>query len=86
MEAPARTKGETTRDHVLGTALNLFRRKGFDATTMRDIAEAADLSLGAAYHYFASKDDLVLAYYEGMQAEHERRVAERCTHKASLQT
>lgn len=40
---------------------------------MRDIAQAADLSLGAAYHYFPSKEALVRGYYEWMQAEHERR-------------
>jgi AcrR family transcriptional regulator len=39
---------------------------------MRDIAQAAGLSLGAAYHYFSSKDALVQAYYEWMQGEHER--------------
>lgn len=72
------SKGEVTRQHVLDTALALFRRQGFARTTMRDIAEAADLSLGAAYHYFPSKDALVMAYYEWVQAEHERLVeAER---------
>src|SRR6202171_4368348 len=68
------SKGEATRQHVLETALKLFRRRGFERTTMRDIAEAAGLSLGAAYHYFRSKDELVVAYYESMQSEHERLV------------
>jgi AcrR family transcriptional regulator len=67
------TKGEVTRQHVLATALALFRRQGFARTTMRDIAHAAGLSLGAAYHYFPSKDALVMAYYEWTQVEHERR-------------
>ena len=66
------TKGEATRRHVLDTALALFRRRGFERTTMRDIADAAELSLGAAYHYFPSKEALVGAYYEWMQSEHER--------------
>jgi AcrR family transcriptional regulator len=60
----SRRKGEGTGDHILETALGLFREKGFDATTMRDIARAADMSLGAAYYYFPSKEALVLAYYE----------------------
>jgi AcrR family transcriptional regulator len=71
---PRGTKGQTTRQHVLDTALGLFRRQGFARTTMRDIADAAGLSLGAAYHYFPSKDALVMAYYDWMQAEHERLV------------
>ena len=67
-------RARSTRQHVLDTALALFRRQGFARTTMRDIADAAGLSLGAAYHYFPSKDALVMAYYEWMQAEHERLV------------
>jgi AcrR family transcriptional regulator len=70
----ARTrKGEATRRRALEAALSLFRRRGFDGATMRDIAGAAGLSLGAAYHYFPSKDALVMAYYEWTQDEHERR-------------
>lgn len=67
-------KGEVTRKRILQSALKLFRRRGFERTTMRDIARAADLSLGAAYHYFPTKEALVHSYYEWMQAEHERLV------------
>jgi len=73
---PAGTKGAATRERVLGAALGLFRRRGFERTTMRDIAEAAGLALGAAYHYFPSKDALVLGYFEHLQDEHERLVRE----------
>src|SRR6185369_5223201 len=69
-------KGEQTREHVRETALRLFREKGFDATTMRDIAAAADLSLGAAYYYYSSKEAIVAAYYDYVQAEHLRRAGE----------
>ena len=69
-------KGEQTRQHVLETALRLFRERGFDATTMRDIAEATGLSLGAAYYYFESKEAIVAAYYDFVQAEHLRRARE----------
>src|SRR6476659_9003056 len=82
----ARTKGNATRQHVLETALTLFRRRGFERTTMRDIAGAAGLSLGAAYHYFPSKDALVRAYYEWMQAEHERRAQAASSPNADLRT
>jgi AcrR family transcriptional regulator len=71
------TKRDQTRDHVLQTALRLFRRKGFDATTMRDVAEAASMSVGAAYYHFRSKEDLVLAFYRWTQDEHERLLRER---------
>jgi AcrR family transcriptional regulator len=74
----ASKKGTATREHVRATALALFRRRGFERTTMRDVAEHAGLSLGAAYHYFRSKDAIVLSYYEWTQAEHER-LAEAAT-------
>ncbi|HKG91144.1 MAG TPA: TetR/AcrR family transcriptional regulator [Gemmatimonadaceae bacterium] len=69
-------KGEATRARILETALALFRARGFDATTMRDIAAEAGMSLGAAYHYFPSKDAIVIAYYDLVQDEHARRVHE----------
>src|SRR5688572_27261118 len=65
-----RSDGVATRKNVLDTALALFREKGFAATTMREIASRAGLSLGAAYHYFPSKEAIVLAWYETLQAEH----------------
>ena len=67
-------KGSETRARIVEAALGLFRERGLDATTMREVAEAAGMSLGAAYHYFPSKDAIVLAYYDQVQEEHARRV------------
>lgn len=80
------TKGETTRRHILDSALKLFRKRGFDRTTMRDIAGAAGLSLGAAYHYFPSKEALLEAYYEWMQGEHERLARAAAVPEADLRS
>jgi AcrR family transcriptional regulator len=57
-------KSEVTRARILDAALDLFRRHGFEETTMRGIAAAAGVSLGSAYYYFQSKEDLVMAFYE----------------------
>jgi AcrR family transcriptional regulator len=65
--AGSRDRG--TRDHILDVALSLFRKHGFDATTMRDVAAAAEMALGAAYYYFPSKESLALAYYERISRE-----------------
>ncbi|GAA3472991.1 TetR family transcriptional regulator [Nonomuraea roseola] len=51
--------------------MRLFRERGFDATTMRAIAAEAGVSVGNAYYYFASKDELVQAYYDRAQIAHE---------------
>jgi AcrR family transcriptional regulator len=67
---PQRASSEETRRQILDTALTLFRERGFEQTTIRDIAAAAGLSLGAAYYYFHSKEAIVGAYYEYVQEEH----------------
>jgi AcrR family transcriptional regulator len=68
-------KSQETRFQILQTALGLFRQGGLDDTTMRDIAAAADQSLGAAYYYFPSKEAIIQAYYDEVQAEHYNRVS-----------
>lgn len=78
------SKGEETRGRIFDTALTLFRERGFEATTMRDVAAAAEQSLGAAYHYFPSKDAIVLAYYDRVHDEHARRVRETLHTRARL--
>lgn len=68
--AEATGKGERTRARILDTALALFVEHGFDATTMRRIAEAAGVSLGNAYYYFESKEHLIQGFYAKTHAEH----------------
>lgn len=62
-------KSAATRAHILETALGLFQEHGFEKTTMRMIAEACDLSLGAAYYHFKTKEELVLQFYAETGAE-----------------
>jgi AcrR family transcriptional regulator len=62
-------KSDETRQKILSTALDLFRRDGFDQTTMRGIAAAAGVATGLAYYYYASKEALVMAFYERAQVE-----------------
>jgi AcrR family transcriptional regulator len=73
VDAPARTpRGEQTRTAIFNAALELFQEHGYEATTMRAIAERAGVSLGSSYHYFPSKSHLVLDFYRRC---HERHVA-----------
>jgi len=62
-------KSEATRARILEAALQVFRERGFNNSTMREIAAAAKVALGAAYYYFDSKDALVMAFYEESQAK-----------------
>jgi AcrR family transcriptional regulator len=69
--APPKTRrGETSRAAILGAALELFQERGYEATTMRAIADRAGASLGSSYHYFPSKEHLVLEFYRHTHALH----------------
>ncbi|MBP2267482.1 AcrR family transcriptional regulator [Pseudarthrobacter sp. PvP004] len=63
-------KSEQTRQLVADVALKMFREVGFEKTTMRAIAQEAGVSVGNAYYYFASKDELVQELYIQVQDEH----------------
>lgn len=60
----ATPKAQATSGKILDVALRLFRTKGFDNTTMRDIAAKAGVATGAAYYYYPSKDAIVMAFYQ----------------------
>lgn len=51
-------KGETTRVAIEDAALELFTAHGYHATSMRQIAERAELALGGIYNHFSSKDEI----------------------------
>ena len=50
-----------TRERILRTAFQLFHEQGFHATGVATIAREADVNPGSLYHFFESKDDLLLA-------------------------
>lgn len=62
-------KSEETRERILRAALKLFQERGFDAATMREIADEAGMATGAAYYYFPSKDAIVMEFYRQSSAE-----------------
>lgn len=64
-------KARRTRERILESALRLFAERGYEATTMRDVARGAGASLGLAYRYFASKEEFALALYLGLAEESE---------------
>src|SRR5581483_10857554 len=75
-------RAEETRRKIYEAAMELFREKGFDETTMRDIAAKAGVALGGAYYYFSSKDAIVLAFYADMQERSNELIpAELAGHK-----
>jgi AcrR family transcriptional regulator len=53
----------STRDRILDAALDLFTEKGFDGTSLREIAERLGVTKAALYYHFASKDDILMALH-----------------------
>jgi AcrR family transcriptional regulator len=66
-----------TRQRILASAVALFAGQGYDATTMDDIAESADVSRATVFNVFPRKSDLVLAWFVDRRAELARRLTER---------
>lgn len=52
------------RQHIIDSAYRCFARNGFHQTSMRDIYEEAQLSAGAVYHYFESKEQIIQASFK----------------------
>ncbi len=78
-------KSEETRTRILDAALALFRERGFERATMREIAQEAGMAVGAAYYYFDSKEAIVLAFYERAQAEMLPGISESLDRAKSLE-
>jgi len=51
-------RGQETRERILAEALRLFAERGYARVGVEEIAEAAGVTKGAVYHWFADKDDL----------------------------
>jgi AcrR family transcriptional regulator len=77
-------RAEDTRRRIYEAAMELFREKGFEETTMRDIAAKAGVALGGAYYYFSSKDAIVLAFYREMQESSNQPVLEALAGRKKL--
>ena len=77
---PGRPPGQTAqgaaaRARLYTTALQLIGTRGYEATTLRDIAKKAGVSLGLLYRYFPSKHAVIVALYDDLSAEFVRDAA-----------
>lgn len=70
-----RLRGDALRDQVLASALRLFSEKGYFATSVHDIREAAGVSIGAIYHHFGNKEALAKSLYDGLLGRMDSEIA-----------
>lgn len=66
-------QGAAARSTLYKTALDLIAEKGYDATTLRDIARRAGVSVGLLYRYFPSKQSLILHLYDELSSQYAER-------------
>ena len=55
---------ENTKEKILEAALSLFREKGLDGTTTKEISQKAGIAEGTLFNYFATKEDLALFFFQ----------------------
>jgi AcrR family transcriptional regulator len=77
-------KRQQTRERLTRVAIELFLTRGFEATTLDDIAAAAEISRRSFFHYFASKEDVVLAWQDGSTDALIAAIAERPADESML--
>ena len=68
-------QGAETKDRLYTTAMGLITRRGYEATTLREIAKKANVSVGLLYRYFPSKQAVILAFYDELSADFARQAA-----------
>ena len=61
-------KQRATREGLLAAALSLFAERGYERTTMDDIADKADVARATAFNYFPRKEEFLLAWANGRRA------------------
>ena len=77
-------KRRQTRRRIAEAALRLFLEKGFDETTLDEIATAADISRRTVFHYFDSKDAILLAWQSGAEELFRRALADASSDRSSI--
>ena len=63
-------QGEAARRRLFDVAIELIRDRGYESTTLRDVADRAGVSVGLLYKYFPSKRSIVISMYDQLSAEY----------------
>ena len=84
MAALRERKKAESREHIASTAMELFLHRGFEAVTVAQVAEAADVSQKTVFNYFPAKEDLVFRGLEAFEQQLLDAVAARAPDEAPV--
>lgn len=76
MARPRGSDGAQTRERILAVAQDLFTQRGYDKTSLRDIAERLEITKAALYYYFPRKEDILLELHLRLHTLGETIIAE----------
>ncbi len=65
-----------TRNHIMQTAIELFKEKGYEETTIKDICTACKITKGTFYYHFPNKDEISFQFYDYMFNEFSSIISE----------
>jgi len=77
MSRKTKVEAEKTRTRILASALSLFVKKGYEATTLPEIAARLKMTKGAVYWHFESKEKLLIALVDEMLQKFQRQLDEK---------
>ena len=69
-------KKEETRENIIDCAVSFFREKGFQETSMEEIAEKSDVSKGTLYNYFENKESILVGYFQTIISDYGKGMKE----------
>jgi AcrR family transcriptional regulator len=69
-------QGAAARQRLYDIAINQMAKRGFEATTLRDVAKEAGVSVGLLYRYFPGKRAVIIALYDELSADYARQALE----------
>ena len=78
-------QAQETRNRIFDIAVKLIERDGFEKISIEQISGKAQVSIGAFYHHFVSKSDLLLEIYKKGDAYFKEKVADHLTGETTEQ-
>lgn len=79
-------KKEETRSSIIDCAIGLFKIKGFQQTSMEEIAEQSDVSKGTLYNYFTDKESILVGYFQSVIADYGMDIKEAVIEGKDIKT